>query len=417
MAIPKDIELSATYQSYAGSDIVASITVPGYGTYVIGELQTISYSIHRDKYPVRALGFVSAKGYTNGTRTIAGNLIFTVFDRHLVYRILEKMGKTTGRMLTDEMPPFDVTINFGSEYGHSSKLVIYGVTIVDEGQVMSINDLITENTMSYLARDIDLMRPTGSIWTAKQSDASAEPQGSVRIQMNVKTMVPVKSWEHAELEIEVGNVKGILKDIQNEPLAEKRIGIVSPRFASATFTNRKGEFRFENVPVGEYTLRINHKGAIPYSRLLKVLTDTTTDLGEIKLEPEPYTVVSKFLRMGNSRRICHSDSTMEFAVKTEGDGGVPVPGIPIEWEYRIETDAFRELHGQNYQEFETNNTDKDGSSRAVFIIPNVLPDGSKLKAGDTISIRAKIKNNNNLNITPQYFSLTIGEGETIGRPY
>ena len=31
------------------------------------------------------------------------------------------------------------------------------VTIVDEGQTMSVEDMMTENVMSYMARDIELM--------------------------------------------------------------------------------------------------------------------------------------------------------------------------------------------------------------------------------------------------------------------
>jgi hypothetical protein len=33
-------------------------------------------------------------------------------------------------------------------------MAIYGVTVVDEGQTMSVDDMITENIMSYMARDI-----------------------------------------------------------------------------------------------------------------------------------------------------------------------------------------------------------------------------------------------------------------------
>lgn len=163
------VPLKGTYNTYAGADIAASITIPGKGHYVFGELQTITYSIHRDKRPVRACGFINPKGYTRGPRTIAGSLIFTVFDKHMIYRILQGSGNNSvyddengnpihvGKMVTDELPPFDVTITFANEYGSISKLSIYGITIVDEGQVMSIEDMLTENTMTYVATDIDLM--------------------------------------------------------------------------------------------------------------------------------------------------------------------------------------------------------------------------------------------------------------------
>ncbi len=107
-----------------------------------------------------------------GPRTIAGSLIFTVFDRHIIQNAIregfldhygdlyENIRSKAHRLITDEMPPFNVTISFLSEYNHASRIAIYGITIVDEGQVMSIDDIITENTMSYMATGIDLMNPT-----------------------------------------------------------------------------------------------------------------------------------------------------------------------------------------------------------------------------------------------------------------
>lgn len=180
-----------TYSSYSGCDIVASITIPEFSTrpLIVGELQTVSYSIHREVSPVRTLGRANPKGFTNGTRTVAGSLIFTVFDNNLVHKIVSliKEGYTSGdkgallddiineraklykdRMddinaysLMDEMPPFDITISFMNEYGNQSVLVIKGIVIVDEGQVMSIEDMITENTMSYMATDIQVLKSLG----------------------------------------------------------------------------------------------------------------------------------------------------------------------------------------------------------------------------------------------------------------
>jgi len=52
------------------------------------------------------------------------------------------------------LPPFDVVFSFFNEYGLAAKMKIYGITIVDEGQTMSIDDLITEQTYTYMARGI-----------------------------------------------------------------------------------------------------------------------------------------------------------------------------------------------------------------------------------------------------------------------
>lgn len=160
VSVTKDI--SPYYGTFSGGDIIAYALFPDSNPIVLGELTTVTYSIHRDKTPVRPLGRISPKGFANGTRTVAGTLIFTVLTKHVINK-LRTASQVKGllgdikRFKTDELPPFDIIISFGNEYGASAKMAIYGVTIVDEGKVMSIEDMYTENTMSYMAHDIDLM--------------------------------------------------------------------------------------------------------------------------------------------------------------------------------------------------------------------------------------------------------------------
>lgn len=145
-----------TYNSYAGTDIVAHIVLPGEAPLVLGELQTLSYSIHRENSPVRALGHVNPLGFVRGTRLIAGSLIFTVFDEYAFYRIGQYSRAVSSGFhpLSDMVPPFDISVTFHNEYGTGSTLRILGVTIVDEGQTMSVDDLITEQVYSFMARGI-----------------------------------------------------------------------------------------------------------------------------------------------------------------------------------------------------------------------------------------------------------------------
>jgi len=121
-----------------------------------------------------------------GGRTIGGSLIFTVFNKNVLKSVIEEAFSSNAlgqldfskfnnneeeylinemyyRMLADEMPPFDVTITFANEYGNTAQLTISGVTIIDEGQVMSIEDMVTENTMSYQALDITPMLELGQL--------------------------------------------------------------------------------------------------------------------------------------------------------------------------------------------------------------------------------------------------------------
>lgn len=150
---------------------------------VLGEIQTISYSIHMEKRPVRSIGNVNAKDYVMGPRTIAGSLVFAVFNKHFAKDIIADHNdyfKEGTAFVVDELPPFNIVISMANEYGLRSKMVIYGVRLVNEGQVMSVNDVYTENTYQFVATDIEYLndevtyasRPKDSYWIKIQDYVS-----------------------------------------------------------------------------------------------------------------------------------------------------------------------------------------------------------------------------------------------------
>lgn len=168
-----------SFNSFSGADIRALIAVPAADGEEpiyreLGNIQTLSYSLYREKYPVRAVGFVGEKGRTRGTRTIAGSLVFTVFDRHVLWDVMRRQPGDRAKnavtpdgfadlahTMADQLPPFDIVLHFANEYGFAAELVLFGIEINQEGQTMSIQDLITENVMQYTARHIAVMRPGG----------------------------------------------------------------------------------------------------------------------------------------------------------------------------------------------------------------------------------------------------------------
>ena len=162
-----------TATSYSGVDMRAVVNIEGQGAQVIGNLQTLSCSIHRDKMPVRALGYTRRKSTTRATRTIAGSLIFLTFDRYALYSIMRsKASLDRGRgeqylsLFGDQVMPFDINCVFINEMGRQSQLNLYGVELEDEGNVISINDIYTESTHSFTADDMDVLFPTDQgAWT------------------------------------------------------------------------------------------------------------------------------------------------------------------------------------------------------------------------------------------------------------
>lgn len=154
-----------TYKTFSGHDMVVTVELPISKNYhitkVIGAFQTVTYSIHNGKSPIRVLGDMNVRRYVQGPRTIAGTLILTVFDRHWIKELLGSYKKIKGEteryFLADELPSFNMTISCTNEYGHDAKLAIYGITLVDEGQVMSINDVYTENTYTFFATSVEYL--------------------------------------------------------------------------------------------------------------------------------------------------------------------------------------------------------------------------------------------------------------------
>lgn len=174
-----------TFTSFSGSDIIAT-----FGEKVIGELQAITYSVTREKAPIYTMGDPNPRSFSRGKRGIAGSLVFTVFDRDALWMMkqeenvyahqgnqsdlaLEDMlatheisgqafdkSKWAGKRVpvySDEIPPFNVTINFLNEYGQSTVMTIYGVEILNEGMGMSIDDITTEKACTFIARGISDM--------------------------------------------------------------------------------------------------------------------------------------------------------------------------------------------------------------------------------------------------------------------
>lgn len=147
------------YGTFSGTDMIVSILLPGAQPIAVGECSTVSYSILRELQEVRTLGRISVRGYARGQRRVAGTIIFTVFEQHMVNNLKRQIDymRKINRLKTDELPPFDIIITGATEYGRAARIVIYGATIYEEGKILSVEDIITENIWSYQARDIELM--------------------------------------------------------------------------------------------------------------------------------------------------------------------------------------------------------------------------------------------------------------------
>lgn len=180
-----------TYTTFSGADIVCS-----FGGTTIGSLSGITWSVTREKAPVYTMGSANPRSFSRGKRGIAGSLIFTMFDRPSLYKMLNEhvtdlsahywtrtsnlLPNSNGNMhrgilpadeqttevqasfpyYADQIPPFDVTITFANEYGQAAKRAIYGCEMLNEGSGASMDDIVIEETMTFVARELGPMVAT-----------------------------------------------------------------------------------------------------------------------------------------------------------------------------------------------------------------------------------------------------------------
>jgi len=196
---------SRSYNSFSGVDIKGV-----FANKIIAELQAISYSITREKAPMYTMGSADPRSFSRGKRGIAGTLVFVMFDRHVMLGALGGFASGDGALMfqsdvddiraefvdptstlrantlslsgvqasspvqgqespltsvgsdqalakpwyADQIPPFDVTLAAANEYGALAVMRIFGVEILNEGYGVSIDDIVSEQQHTYVARTI-----------------------------------------------------------------------------------------------------------------------------------------------------------------------------------------------------------------------------------------------------------------------
>ncbi len=189
--------LTKTYNGFSGVDMIVT-----FGGIWIGELQGVSYSVTREKAPRYTMGHANPRSFSRGKRGIAGALVFALFDttsllyamnniggpvpgfggagntgdfsanndpakgqigyKHWMKSAGDNFGQSDGQLgLTqvknryiDQILPFNIVISAANEYGVRTGMEIIGIELMNMGSGMSIDDITTDETCSFLARDI-----------------------------------------------------------------------------------------------------------------------------------------------------------------------------------------------------------------------------------------------------------------------
>jgi hypothetical protein len=90
----------------------------------------------------------------NGGTSVGDDIIVDPTQLTSTQSIQNTLVSPTKARLSDQLLPFDITLVGANEYGHTTKMVIYGVEIMSESGGVSIDDMVLEKQMQFLARSI-----------------------------------------------------------------------------------------------------------------------------------------------------------------------------------------------------------------------------------------------------------------------
>lgn len=164
----------------------------------MGSIISLSYSVYRNKKPVFNIGSHTVDGFSVGEKYVAGSIIKTMFVDDDFAGAINKIKQNISNesrynlnlnnvisprqfatIMADDILECNIIVLYCSEYENKVvKEVIKGATFINNGQVMSINDIITETTISYIAKDVvphhytdsEMGTLTVSEYTKKASD-------------------------------------------------------------------------------------------------------------------------------------------------------------------------------------------------------------------------------------------------------
>lgn len=191
------LDLSRQYTSFSGTDIRVVV-----GGETIGSIQALSYAVQREKGPVYVMGRVDPLSFSRGKRGIAGTMITLMLDRHPlfkqpfasmqgvfdndeIYPVGDNLNDASDTAdlegsdalfsasdlssnytvrrawYFDQLPPMDYVVLAANEYGLASTMRVYGAEFLNEGSGFSVDDMVIENQMTYIARTVLPWQPLG----------------------------------------------------------------------------------------------------------------------------------------------------------------------------------------------------------------------------------------------------------------
>lgn len=179
---------SHTMENISGSEVQVMFEFPTNdvqkSVYIhMSDLITVSHSVARAKIPVYLLGDTIVSGLALGTKMVAGSIVklytrndaLTNHIKQFVDKRFEDMKKSNisnlsdiqsnismreiSDFMRDDLSPFNIHLITTSENDNTDTEAfgvdsIMGATLINTGNVFSIENLISEETISFLAKEV-----------------------------------------------------------------------------------------------------------------------------------------------------------------------------------------------------------------------------------------------------------------------
>lgn len=237
----------ALQYSYSGADCDVFAIRAGKAIQ-LKSVATVSVSVYDAKAPVRALGHKNVLGYTGSIRTVAGSIVFVVVEEHPLNDLMRlnhsryhldnvdkqvsyvPKHKVGGTYPIGSISPFTLMLLYHNEIGNGAGLEIDNIEFVSEGIVTSVNDMVTEVVVQFVATGFRQLKGTGpnkvitktkknsSAKTKKSSSAqvaSSANQGSVQAQEEVEVLAKSTTSKMPSKTMKLdytGDVRSLIED-------------------------------------------------------------------------------------------------------------------------------------------------------------------------------------------------------------
>ena len=274
--------ISKYYKSFSGTDTIAFLLFPGANPITIGSLTTISYSMFRNKVPVINLGRTNINGITRGSRIYAGSMVFTLLNKHWLRELQDQVPYLHDypTLKTDELPLFDIMIISANEYGSSVHMFIYGIDFTDEAQTVSVENLFTENTFQFVAREISVF----DNFLVTESDSISSSYYSIKtgvLKNYYMSQEPLQSLK-VKREPEIKSLSRSLYLIHDNNMIGEDVAMIQQLLNMATDRDIEITYSFDRYTddaVREFqrTARLEVNGIVDNNVYTKLLEYTKTD--------------------------------------------------------------------------------------------------------------------------------------------